>query len=229
MGVVDARTLLEQAECELWDTYRERESAGLRPQALATLGELIDRVLAYPSGRRRSWVEAVAAEHWGVSLDRSMRGALQLRQPLIAQVILPELLEGYRAGRPHYARWIALFALESRGGVRIDDDDLEPDQLLREALAADPEDAQAAHALIHHLAGGFEYLVHELPHVVLTDDTAAWRSELDEFERLFARHPTGWDYTLELRDWKAHCDAWEEYLRRDDSSSYAEFLEGRGR
>jgi hypothetical protein len=53
---------------------------------------------------------------------------------------------------------------------------------------------QAAHALILHLETQFEYWTHHVPDFVLTDDTAGWRRDLAEFERLVERYPTGCDW-----------------------------------
>ena len=161
-------------------------------------------------------------------------GKLTLRYPLLVELVLPELLDGYRFHRTNCARWLALFSLNSSGsinGVTYEElrlrglPELYPSQLLREALALDPDDAQAAHALLCHLEERFYYWTHHVPDGVLTDDTVTWRRELDEFERLVARYQTGRDYAFELRGWRLHCDAWEEFLERgDEFDSYADFL-----
>jgi hypothetical protein len=53
----------------------------------------------------------------------------------------------------------------------------------------------------------------ELRGVLLREhDTETWRRELDEFERLIQRYPTGKDYTFDLAGWRFHCDAWPRYL-----------------
>jgi hypothetical protein len=46
-------------------------------------------------------VEAISAEHWSGPASPWIEGALPLRYPLLADLILPELLQGYRERRPH--------------------------------------------------------------------------------------------------------------------------------
>jgi hypothetical protein len=71
----------------------------------------------------------------------------------------------------------------------------------------------------------FDYWAHELPDYVLADDTARWRAELDEFERLLQQYPPSRDFEFELQFWRFHCDAWEEYQRREDEfDSYQAFI-----
>ena len=223
-----------RAERQLWIDYLEQDSAGRRPQSLHALGRLIAGLRAYAPDDRRGWVEDVSAEHWSGPTHTSIDGKLPLRYPLLAEVIFPELLAGYREARPNYARWLALFSLTSSGGIGADVyeamrlqgmPELYPAQLLREALTADPSDDQAAHALILYLDNTFEYWTHHVPDGVLTDDTVTWRAELDELERLLVQYPTGRDFTFEIRGWRLHCDAWEEYLSGEhEFASYADLL-----
>lgn len=96
---------------------------------------------------------------------------------------------------------------------------------MREALALDPSDTSAAHTLISYLEETFNYWTHELPAYVLADDTAGWRAELDEFERLVERYPPSRGFDFELQLWRFHCDAWEEYRGLEDEfGSYQAFL-----
>lgn len=232
--MADTNEHLRDSDRALWATYQEQEARGLRKQALATLREIVDAIHAYPPERRAAWVEAICAEHWGDAKYPWFEGRLTLRSPLLVDVILPELLAGYEQRRPHSARWLALFSLTSTGNVsaQIYDElrlhgmpDWYPPDVLREAIALDPSDRQAADALIRHLEAGFDYATHEVPRGVLIDDTGTWRRELDEFERLIERYPTGRDYSFELAGWRLHCDAWPKYLeRKDEFGSYAEFL-----
>jgi hypothetical protein len=232
---------LDEQERQLWADYAGQDAAGLRKDALATLREFIASVRTYPPGRRAAWVEAICAEHWSVPAFpgnegklRLLEGKLRLRYPLRVELILPELLEGYRVQRANYARWLALFSLTPWGGIDAQiHRELQlhglpewyPPQLLREALALDAADTQAAHALLLHLDHKFWYWTHHVPDFVLTDDTATWRRELDEFERLAERYPTGLDYAFEVSGWRLHCEAWEEFLeRRDEFDCYADFL-----
>jgi hypothetical protein len=232
---------LDEQERQLWADYAGQDAAGLRKDALATLREFIASVRTYPPGRRAAWVEAICAEHWSVPAFpgnegklRLLEGKLRLRYPLRVELILPELLEGYRVQRANYARWLALFSLTPWGGIDAQiHRELQlhglpewyPPQLLREALALDAADTQAAHALLLHLDHKFWYWTHHVPDFVLTDDTATMRRELDEFERLAERYPTGLDYAFEVSGWRLHCEAWEEFLeRRDEFDCYADFL-----
>lgn len=225
---------LQEKERQLWGEYLEQEAAGLRTQALSTLERLIASLRSYAPDDRRAWVEDVCAEHWSGPVHTQIEGTLRLRYPLLAEVILPELLEGYRQGRPNNARWLALLSLTGRGAIDAEVyqvmrlqgmPEWYPPQLLREALTADPSDEQAAHALILYFEETFDYWTHHVPNGVLTDDTATWRTELAEFERLVMQYPTGRDFGFEVRGWRLHCDAWEEYLSGEhDSESYADFL-----
>jgi hypothetical protein len=232
---------LDEQERQLWANYMRLQAAGLRQEALASLREFVASVRAYPPERRVAWLEAICAEHWsGPAFPgsegelRLLEGKLKLRYPLLVELVLPELLEGYRDRRANYARWLALFSLTPDGGINDETyrmlrllgmPEWYPPQLLREALAFDAADTQAAHALMLHLDHKFWYWTHHVPDFVLTDDMATWRRELDEFERLAERYPTGLDYTFELSGWHFHCDAWEEFLeRRDEFGSYADFL-----
>jgi hypothetical protein len=232
--MADAKEHLRDRERVVWASYQEQEGLGLRKQALATLDELVEALRAYPSESRAAWVGAICAEHWGDATYPRFKGRLILRRQLLADVILPELLACYELHRPNCARWLALFSLVSGGHVSAEiHDELRlrgmpewyPADVLREAIALDPSDRQAAHALIRHLEVSFDYATHELPRGVLVDDTDRWRRELDEFERLIKRYPTGRDYVFELAGWRLHCNAWQEYLeRKDEFASYAEFL-----
>jgi hypothetical protein len=158
------------------------------------------------------WVEAICVDHWGDATYPWFEGRLTLRRPLLADVILPELITSHGQQRPNSARWLALFSLTSTGNVSADVyDELRlrgmpewyPPDLLREAIALDPSDRQAAHALIRHFEASFDFATHEVPRGVLVDDTAAWQRELDEFEQLIERYPTGRDHTFELAGWRA--------------------------
>jgi hypothetical protein len=235
---------LNEREEQLWREYERQEEAGLRKPALKTLAAFIDAVRAYPPARLKAWVEAACGAYWD-DYDPMSEGwnRRRIRHPLVADLILPVLIEGYRNREPNYARWLGQFAL---GGVirgaglmppeavapGIYDElrylglgDFEPADLLREALALDPADTRAAHTLIGYLEETFDYWTHELPDYVLADDTARWRAELDEFERLLERYPPSRDFEFELQFWRFHCDAWEEYQRREDEfDSYQEFL-----
>jgi hypothetical protein len=234
----DASEHLDDHERRLWADYERQDAAGLRKGALASLREFITALGLYAPEDRTAWVEAVCTTHWSAPTFPSIEGALNLRHPLLVDVILPELLEGYRAHRPRYARWLALFSLNPSGSVAaVIHEELRlrgmpewyPPELLREALALDPSDTQAAHALICHLDNRFHYWTHHVPDFVLAEDTATWRGELDEFERLVERYPTGRDHAAELRWWRLHCDAWEGFLQhRNEFASYADFLAHRG-
>jgi hypothetical protein len=232
--MADVSEHLRDPDRALWATYQDQEARGLRKQALATLREIVDAIRAYPPERRTAWVETICADHWRDAWYPWFEGRLTLRNPLLVDVILPELLEGYEQQRPNSARWLALFSLTSTGNVNAEIyDELRlrgmpewyPVDALREAIALDPLDRQAAHALIRHLEATFDYATHEVPRGVLIDDTEIWRRELDEFEGLIERYPTDRDYSFELAGWRLHCDAWPKYLeRRDEFASYAEFL-----
>lgn len=225
---------LDEHERQLWDDYMRQDAAGLRTDALASLRDFIAAVRRYPPERRAAWVEAICAEHWNAPTFPFFEGKFSLRYPLLVELIFPELLEGYPTHHANYARWLALFSITSTGGINAETYDAlrlrglpewYPPQLLREALTLDPDDTQAAHTLIRHLDNQFDYWTHHVPDFVLTDDTATWRRELDEFERLIERYPIGRDYTFELRGWRLHCDAWEEFLKRgEEFNSYADFL-----
>lgn len=225
---------LREQERKLWATYLRQEREGRRKEALATLREFIDAVRRYPASSRAAWVDGICMQHWGEAEYPWFEGATTLRHPLLSELVLPQLVEGYRVHRPHNVRWLALFSLTSTGNIRADTyDELRlqgmpewfPPDLLREAIATDPSDQQAAHALIRHLEASFDYATHEVPRGVLIDDIDAFRNELDEFEGLIERYPTGRDYGFELAGWRLHCEAWGEYLKRgDEFGSYAEFL-----
>jgi hypothetical protein len=232
--MADASEYLRDPDRARWATYQEQEALGLRKDALATLREIIDAIRAYPPERRTAWVEAICAEHWDDPKYPWFEGRLILRSPLVVDVVVPELLAGYEQRRPNAARWLALFSLTSTGNVsaQIYDElrlhgmpEWYPPDVLREAITLDPSDRQAAHALIRHLEASFDYATHEVPRGVLVDDTDTWRRELDAFERLIERYPTGRDYTFELAGWRLHCDAWPKYLeRKGEFGSYSEFL-----
>jgi hypothetical protein len=193
------------------------------------------------------WVEEACHALWDdydpvAIIDRADRPFF--RFPLAADLILPVLIEGYRAREPYHARWLGQFALSSvvlGSGLMAPDvalagpvyqelrslglGELTPEDLLREALTLDSSDWRAAHTLIGCLEETFDYWTHELPDFVLADDTAEWRAKLDEFERLVERYPTARDFEFELRFWRFHCDAWEEYVDRDaEFGSYQAFL-----
>lgn len=230
----DAANHLDEHERQLWVDYMREEASGVRKNALGLLHEFIAAVRSYAPERRVAWVEAICADHWSAAAFPFIEGKLRLRHPILVELIFPELLEGYRTGRANCARWLALFSLTPWGGVNAETyeqlrlhgmPERYPEPLLREALALDPADTQAAHALICHLEDRFCYWTHHVPDFVLTDDTATWRRELDEFERLVRSYPTGRDYAFELSGWRLHCDAWEEFLeRREEFDRYADFL-----
>lgn len=227
---MDPGELLTSPERELWFGYCECERDGRRKQGLALLGQFIEKMRGRPPTVVSHWVETFCRWHW----DDAPRGdpwcVDHVRAPLVTDLILPELLHGYDQRYAARARWLALFFIVDYGLVyrwlsQRGRAELEPERLLREALALDPADARAAAALRGALARRFNFFVHEVPYEVLMDDTPAWRAELDEFERLVDAYPTTPDHSSDIRYWRYHCDAWEEYLRREDErESYAEFL-----
>jgi hypothetical protein len=232
--MLDPARYLDEAAQQLWADLARHEEGGLRKDALASLEQFIATVNGYVPERRAAWVEAICTEHWSVPTFPFISGKLKLRHPLLVEVVFPVLLSGYRAGRPNYARWLALFSLtrsgavdgETYGELRLRGlPEWYPPQLLREAIRLDENDRQAALALILHLEERNYYWTHHVPIGVLTEDTAGWRRELAEFECLIERYPPGREYAFELRRWRFHCDAWEEFLqRRDEFRSYEEFL-----
>ena len=242
--MVEALEHLDERERQLWEDYERQEDAGLRPAALQTLSRFIEAVRSYPEPRRRSWVEACCRTYWD-DYDAVSEGwnRRRIRHPLVSDLILPALLDGYRAREPNYARWLGQFAISGviRGaGVTPPEavapalyDELrylgmgkfEPSDLLREALHQAPSDARAAQTLIAFLEEKFDYWTHHVPDYVLTDDTETWRAELDEFEQLAKRYPPARDFEFELRFWRFHCDAWDEFRAREaEFGSYAAFL-----
>ena len=240
----DLNECLDEREQKLWAEYERQEDAGLRKPALGTLAEFIDAVRAHPPARRTAWVEAACRAHWD-DYDPIREGwnRRRIRHPLVADLILPVLIEGYRRREPNYARWLGQFALSGviRGAgfmppeavaAGVYDElrylglgEFEPADLLREALTLDPTDTRAAHTLIGYLEERFDYWTHELPEGVLIDDTAKWRAELDEFERLVEGYPPPRDFVFELQFWRLHCAAWEAYRGHEDEfGSYQAFL-----
>lgn len=230
---------LDATGVEAWQQFKHCEQAGLRAAMLTALRDFIAIVNGYPPPQRRLWVEALCNMHWGVSrFPQGIEGTLMLRHPLLVEVVYPELLEGYREGRPGYARWLTLFTLTPSGGIdgrayvelRLRGmPDSYPGALAREALRLEPANEQALHALLLYLTYQFAYWTHEVPRGVLTDDTAAWRADLDEFEQLIEHYGSaGRDYSADLAFWRFHCDAWEDYLEHSHQhANYEEFLQSR--
>jgi hypothetical protein len=230
----EAAAELDERERKLWLEYVRLDTGGRRNEALVSLRHLIEGVHRYQPQQRTAWVEAICTEHWSGPVFPAIEGKLLLRHPLLVELVFPDLLEGHRAGRPGYARWLALFSLTPTGGIDAKAyDELRlrgmpedyPAQLLWEALALDANDTQAAHALLRHLEDKFDYRTHHVPEFVIADEATEWRRELEEFERLSEQHPTGHDYGFELAGWRLHCEAWEEFLDcSDEFDSYADFL-----
>jgi len=158
-----------------------------------------------------------------------LRALERLPFPLVERLVVPELRRGYAGKLPAYARWLGLVLGSSDlGGGRTRDELLEAglsaDGLLREALAADPNDAKARAALIRLYDGDFDYYLHDLPAGVLTD-AASFARDLDHFEQLVAAHGVAERYATRLRRWRFHSQAWGDYLRRRAQfSSYADYL-----
>jgi hypothetical protein len=242
--MVDASEHLDERERQLWLEYEKEEDAGLRQGALRTLAAFIDAVRSYPESRREAWVEAFCRDYWD-DYDALTEGwnRRRVRHPLVADLILPTLVDGYRTHRPNYARWLGEFALSGvfRGAGLMPPDavapgvynevrylgmgEFEPADLLREALAQDASDTRAAQTLIGYLEEKFDYWTHHVPDYVLTDDTQTWRAELDEFEELVRRYPASRGFDFELKFWRFHCDAWTEYREREhEFENYSEFL-----
>jgi hypothetical protein len=235
---------LDLQAAELWARYERQEDAGLRRAALQTLVEFIDSFRAHGPEQQRAWVEAFCRAHWddyGPLTEGWNRR--RIRQPLVANVLLPLLLDSYRSGEPHYARWLGQFALSDviRGAGLTPPDavspaiydelrylgmgEFRPPDLLREALQLDPCDKRAAYTLIAYLEETFDYWTHHVPDYVLTDDVATWRAEIEEFEHLVERFKPPRDYETELEFWRLHCDGWGDYRRRSgEFDSYAAYL-----
>jgi hypothetical protein len=210
-GGADPAEALAPPDQTRWRAYLELRAGGQRRAALAALGELLAAVRAYPEPRRRAWAVALSRARW----DEGHLATLPY--PLLEQVVAPELRRGVAAGEPDALRWAG--AALRRGDVPsrraralVGRDALDAEALLREALAADPDDARARGELLALLARWFEYAVHELPTGLLADPEAFLR-ELDDFERLCAAQGTA-RYTEALRGWRFHGEAWADYERR---------------
>ncbi len=235
--MLSALDQLAEKEQELWRAYAAEERAGRRAAALRALRRFIDALSLSPQERIDRWVEAACAAHWDQHdpLLGEQRPGEPIRHPLLAELILPALLRGYRDARPNAARWLALFSLDGPNWPRVYDElrclgmpEFDPLDLLREALESEPGDSRAAHALLHHLAERFDFLTHEVPLAVLSDDTAAWWQQLDEFETLLRRFRPAVELQPRLRFWRLHCQAWQAYEQQDEICSYADFLTVRG-
>jgi hypothetical protein len=214
---------LRPPEQVLWRKYLDQRAHGLRGRALEVLGSFVARLQSYPTEERRAWVRAWCRARLDEDAD------LLLPYPLFARVIDPELWRGYEAGEPDCARWLAHIRqagvvhprqqaeVLGRPGPRTED-------LLREALRADPGDREAARGLVTELARAFNYYTHETPAGVLADP-ASFREELDEFEGLVARLGLADRFAEALRRWRFHCEGWADYLRRrPEFANYADYL-----
>ncbi|MFN2466806.1 MAG: hypothetical protein ABR521_01535 [Gaiellaceae bacterium] len=230
--------LLEVQERELWLLYEAEEEAGRRESALDALRTFVDALALCPQERISAWVEAICRVHWDGHdpLFHGQQPASRIRHPLLVDLILPTLLDGYRRSDPDATRWLALFTISGPSvNPRVYEElrglgmpEFDPADLLRQALELDPQDTRAAHTLLHYLAERSDDRLHHLPEVVIDDDPGAWRQELDEFESLLDRYSPDLDLRPRLQHWRLHGQAWAEYQEQDEFDSYPAFLATRG-
>jgi hypothetical protein len=183
----DARVVaLELAHEPDWRgfaTYCDLRVRGLRKAALDTLRRFVVQAQAWPYEERRrftAWLAERATRLTYAVDGRIHTAGILLPQPVVDGVVRPTLRE-WREREPGSALpylWSALLHHSAPG-----DEGENQEQLLRQALAADPKCERARVLLVGILTGYVEFQQHHLPETYLGDPAAGLRT-LEEAREL---------------------------------------------
>ena len=217
---------------QLWTTYLEQEEDGARSDLDRTLAAFVDAIGSSP---RESWRD------WAIDLCRRVvddNEPIPVRFALFHQVLMPVILDGYRARVPGCARWLAGFPTFLCNCPDIQDElgDGKATQtaLLRTALEHDPDDQASRCRLIKLTADWFRFTLNELPAGVLADlsmganaaQCAELRTQLDEFCALCEGAGLTDEYAELIENCRYHYTGYPDYLeKRAEYPSYADYLE----
>jgi hypothetical protein len=220
--VVDLSCHLDPPAGHAWNRYTQLHAQGRRREALSVLEEFVAEVREYTSDRRTRLVEALCQQTVDV-------GRIDLlREPLLTELLFPELRAGREARRPPYAKRIAKLADRivglPRGLATLGLQELRVDQLLDEALELEPGDAEVLDLQIRWYEHALEYCTHELPSGIL-EEPEGFRQLIEGFERALISSGRSAAFAEQLAKWRFHCDAWEDYrARRNEYVDYPDYL-----
>lgn len=226
--------MLTEVQRELWDVYQRLESRSVRAEKLRALAAFLDCLAKSPDHEWFPWARALAE----AVVDKGE--SFIIRMPLFERAVFPALLEGYRAGLPGCARWLAgLFDLLCRSRSsreKLPETERSAVGLLRAALRHDPTDQRSRRQLLEKLANRLRYSVHEVPAGVLygVDGASAEQcleleKELDEFCMLARTEGKEDCYGELIGRCRFHFRAYREYLLNwEDYRRYAEYLRQEG-
>jgi predicted nucleic acid-binding protein len=218
---------LEENEQLLWQHYEHEIAQGQRKKATGvTLPLFIKQLKAYPPEKIKRWVATVCQTLFDEASQQ------KIPPLLFSEVILLELIRGFKQAELPYARWLAqansyLYRaynqnpqLEELFDFKL----LDSNAFYEIALQHDPYDEIARKALIENLAYWFDFYIHEVPAGVLVEP-AVFERQLDQFVALL--QPAGLlpRYEKKLALWRFHANAYRDYLaRRQEFKDYADYL-----
>ena len=225
--MADLSPYLDPAAAGRWDEYVRLHRQGRRKESFAALDGFVAATRDYSEARKERLVESLCRQTVDVGRDDL------LRQPLLTELIFPQLRLARDARRPLAAKRIAKLRdriVGLRGGLKsLGLEALRIDDLLREAIEVDPSDAEARTLLIEDLRYWLDYYVHEVPSGVLAKPED-FRQDLGEFEQLVDSAGRSPEFAEQLVGWRFHCHAWADYCsRRPRFSDYPDYLVKAGR
>ena len=214
---------LEPVAKRLWVRYADLELQGLRKAALSILSEFLREMQRSPSKSDWTWRFCnTASRVLGVDWHKP---SFPIRQPLLKELLLPMLVDAYRAGRTGAAAYIAFLnpRLEVLASHNITTNSLD---LLREALRDDPGNRLVRQKLMNVLYRRMDYVIHEAPHHGVleadTEEDIRWANELEELAREAGEEQRYANFIFRYRYYTA---AWSDYIQRANKfSSFVSFL-----
>lgn len=220
-------SLLDADGDRLWQAYLQAEHQGIRKLALTRLDDFIAQAKRLDPQQVDTWTIAFceAVRSTGGATQK-FDAVLHVRFNLLREVVLPRLFAGYHRREPAALSCLVVlmdyFYYSAPPGF-LETYGMPPSKqlLLEDALTVNPDDKLALTKLIYAEDRYFDYVIHEVPSGVLTDDVQAALARLDRFETLVRQGDQEEDYRDFIAAVRTYLNAWPAYL--SEQARYGSF------
>ena len=221
--------ILKPQDLELWISYQEQETCGLKKEAKKSLDSFINNLEEYSEDQLDSIVLNLC--------EQREESNLNIKHNLFERIIYPNLVKNARQNILDYHRLIATFEQYFHSSNKLTNTGLNELKLTENYISAiellerelqNNQNTKAAKLLVNKIGWHLDYALHELPVGLLYEPSTIYEF-CDRIDQLISK------YDLETDKWKTRLNfvrtvlsEWESYIREQTYSDFFEYLNSKG-